>query len=236
MGKWSKTIAIKDHEGLCWNCLKTKKDIHKIVIPELGYGGGFDGSGTEVHLCEECYQKSNPEIWGLKVIEDKDEEGNWWGEEYEHEKEMFDFFYQMPMVGRQFVLNEFQNGWNADRILDPQDWIDYEEKTLPHENCKELGLYSHQEIDAYRERFPICEHPVNKVYKDGSCGSCCPYGAFGRKDQETDLNISNECYLCKHFKERTTPRKEIKAEDWSDYCVYIVYGDEMDKLKEKFGD
>ena len=93
MGKWSKTIAIKDHEGLCWNCLKTKKDIHKIVIPELGYGGGFDGSGTEVHLCEECYQKSNPEIWGLKVIEDKDEDGNWWGEEYEHEKEMFDFFY-----------------------------------------------------------------------------------------------------------------------------------------------
>ena len=78
----SKTLAIKDHKGLCWNCLKTKDNIRRIVIPEMGYGGGFDGCGTEVHLCEECYQKSNPKIWGLNVIKED------YCEEYEFEDVM----------------------------------------------------------------------------------------------------------------------------------------------------
>ena len=226
----SKTLAIKDHDGLCWNCLETKDNVRKIEIPEMGYGSGFDGAGTEVHLCEECYQKSNPKIWGLKVIREE------YCEEYEFEKEIFDFIYQMPVIGQQFVLNEYQNGWNADGILDPQDWIDYEEKTISHERCKELGLYSHQEIAAYRERFPICEHPVNRHYHDGSCGCWCPYGANGRKDQEIDMNISNECYECQHFKVREKPRKDINNEDYNDYLVYVKYNAEMDKLKAKFGD
>ena len=232
----SKTLAIKDHKGLCWNCLETKDNVRIIKIPELGYGGGFDGAGTEIHLCEECYQKSNPKIWGLKVLTDTDDKGNWMGEEYEYEKEMFAYFNQLPLVGQQFVLNEYQNGWCADHVLEPQDWIDYEEKTISHEKCKELGLYSHQEIDAYRERFPVCEHPVNKHYSDGSCGSWCPYGANGRKDQTIDLNISDECYMCEHFKVREKPRKDIKAEEWDDYKTFILYGNKMDKLKAKFGD
>lgn len=228
----SKTLAIKDHDGLCWNCLQTKNNVRKIVIPEMGYGSGFDGAGTEIHLCEECYQKSNPKIWNLKILNPDDD----FGGEYEFEKEMFDFFNQMPLLGKQFVYNEFQNGWNTDHVLDPQDWIDYEEKTISHERCKDLGLYSHQEIEAYKTQFPICEHPVNKVYEDGSCGSWCPYGAYGRKDQIIDSNISDKCYLCEHFKERTTPRKEIKAKDWEDYCIYVKYNNQMDKLKEKFED
>ena len=100
----SNTLAIKDHDGLCWNCLETKDNVRKIEIPELGYGSGFDGAGTEIHLCEECYQKSNPKIWGLKVLTDIDDKGNWMGEEYEFEKEIFDFIYQMPVIGQQFVL------------------------------------------------------------------------------------------------------------------------------------
>ncbi len=226
----SKTLAIKDHDGLCWNCLQTKNNVRRIVIPELGYGSGFDGAGTEIHLCEECYQKSNPKIWGLKVLTDD------YCEEYEFEKEIFDFFNQLPLVTQQFVYNEYQEGWNADRIIDPQDWIDYEEKTISHERCKELGLYSHQEIEAYRERFPVCEHPVNRVYKDGSCGSWCPYGANGRKDQEIDLNISDECYMCEHFKVREKPRKDVLNEDYEDYKIFVKYGSSMEDLKKKFGD
>lgn len=232
----SKTLAIKDHKGLCWNCLETKDNVRIIKIPELGYGSGFDGAGTEIHLCEECYQKSNPKIWGLKVLTDTDDKGNWMGEEYEYEKEMFAYFNQLPLVGQQFVLNEYQNGWCADHVLEPQDWIDYEEKTISHEKCKELGLYSHQEIEAYRERFPVCEHPVNKHYSDGSCGCWCPYGASGRKDQTIDLNISDECYMCEYFKVREKPRKDIKAEEWDDYKTFVLYKNKMDKLKAKFGD
>ena len=226
----SKTLAIKDHEGLCWNCLRTKDNIRKIEIPELGYGSGFDGAGTEVHLCEECYQKSNPKIWDLKVVKEE------YCEEYETEKEIFDFFNQMPLLGQQFVWNEFQVGWNTDHVLDPQDWIDYEEKTITHERCKELGLYSHQEIAAYRERFPICEHPVNKHYSDGSCGCWCPFGAYGREDQEIDSNISDKCYMCEHFKVRETPRKNIKAEEFDDYKFFAKYRDSIDELKERFDD
>ena len=232
----SKTLAIKDHKGLCWNCLETKDNVRIIKIPELGYGSGFDGAGTEIHLCEECYQKSNPKIWGLKVLTDTDDKGNWMAEEYEYENEMFAYFNQLPLVGQQFVLNEYQNGWCADRTLDPQDWIDYEEKTISHEKCKELGLYSHQEIEAYRERFPVCEHPVNKHYSDGSCGCWCPYGASGRKDQTIDLNISDESYMCEYFKVREKPRKDIKAEEWDDYKTFVLYEKKMDKLKVKFGD
>ena len=187
-------------------------------------------------MCDECYEKSNPHIWNLNIKTDRDENGTWWGEEYEFEKEMFDYFNQMPILGQQFVLNEYQSGWNADRILDPQDWIDYEEKTISHERCKELGLYSHQEIDAYRERYPICEHPVNRMYKDGSCGSWCPYGANGRENQVIDSNISDKCYMCEHFKVREKPRKSIKNEDYDDYKIYVLYGKVMDELKKKFDD
>ena len=225
----SKTIAIKDHEGLCWNCLQTKDNIRKIEIPELGYGSGFDGAGTEIHLCEECFQKSNPEIWTLETVK-----GVEYMEEYKHEKEMFEYFEQMPLLGKQFVLNEYQTGWNTSYKLDPQDWIDYEEKTISHERCKELGLYSHEEIDAYRKRFPICQYPVNKHYEDGSCGCWCPFGAYGEEGQKAGLNISDKCYQCEHFKERTIPLKDIKAEDYSDYCAYIRYAEDIEDLKKKF--
>ena len=225
----SKTLAIKDHEGLCWNCLETKENVRKIVIPEMGYGSGFDGAGTEVHLCEECYQKSNPKIWGLNVIKED------YCEEYEFEKEMFEFFNQMPILGQQFVLNEFERGWMSNHRLDPQDWIDYEEKTISHERCKELGLYSHQEISAYKERFPICEYPVNKIYSDGSIGCWCPFGASGDKDQKVGLNISDDCYMCKYFKERVTPLKTIKSEEWNDYKLYIQFNVNKEVLEKKFG-
>ena len=97
-------------------------------------------------------------------------------------------------------------------------------------------MYSHQEIEAYKERFPICEHPVNEVFSDGSCGCWCPFGAHGKKDQEIGLNISDECYMCVHFKERTTPLKTIKAEEWNDYKLYVQFNANKEKLEKKFGD
>ena len=225
------TKAIKDHKGLCWKCLQTKENVKIIEIPELGYGSGFDGFSTEIHLCEKCYNESNPKIWELNILHPDDE----FGGEYEYEEEIFNYFQSLSIEGKQFVYNEFDKGWDA-RPMPPQDWIDYEEKTLSHERCKELGLYSHQEIDAYRERFPICEHPVNKLYEDGSCGCWCPFGAHGRKDQTIDSNISDACYMCEHFKERTSPRKEILSKEWEEYKLYVKYNANKKNLEEKFGE
>ena len=97
-------------------------------------------------------------------------------------------------------------------------------------------MYSHQEIEAYRTQFPLCEHPVNRHYKDGSCGCWCPFGAYGRENQEIDLNISDSCYECSHFKVRENPRKDIEDKDYEDYKVFVLYKNKMEKLKGKFGD
>ena len=63
-----KIKAIKDCHGLCWKCLKTFENVRVIKINGLGYGSLFDEFGTEIHLCEDCYNKSNPDIWSLNII------------------------------------------------------------------------------------------------------------------------------------------------------------------------
>ena len=211
-------LAIKDREGLCWNCLKDKSHIHKIYFGELGYGSGFDMFETELHLCDDCYNE-HPEYWTLNIK--KLEECEWW-EEYEHEDEIFDYVSKMPIEGQQFFFNEFDTGSDA-RPMKPQDWIDYQLKILPHEKCKDYGLYSWEEINAYNERFPICEHPVNKCYSDGSCGCWCPFGAYGEKDQIAGLNISAECYQCKYFKKRETPLKTMTNKEYDKYEIEVKY-------------
>ena len=130
-----KIKAIENHENLCWKCLESKNNIHKIVIPEMGYGSRFDGESTEIHLCEECYQESikkNKELWSM---EEEDCEFS----EYKHEKAMLDYIKEMPIQGKQFVWSEFNSSnWK----LDSQDWIDHELEILSHEKCEEYGIWS----------------------------------------------------------------------------------------------
>ena len=134
-----KVLAIKDEEGLCWKCLKVhnKDQIHVIDIPEMGYGGAFDGCGTELHLCDKCYQESVEEhdgIWGMDELT----EGIF--ESYVHEKEMVDYINNMPLQGQQLLWNEFAHGFFAD-TMEPQDWIDTMQDINEHENdCTEDTL------------------------------------------------------------------------------------------------
>lgn len=202
-----KIKALKNHECLCWKCLESKNNIKVIKIPGLGYGSTFDEFYTEIHLCEDCYNDSNTDLWNLNIVSTTILGETF--DEYENEDELWEYIDNLPIQGRQFVMNEFSDGAGACYTLEPQDWIDYKLGILPHDKCKEYGLYSCEEIKAYEERFPICEHPVNIVYKDGSVGCRCPYGAFGNKDQELSRNISEECYQCDFFKKRTSERKTV---------------------------
>lgn len=206
----NKVLAIKDHEGLCWNCLKTKKHIHKIHFNDLGYGSGFDMFETELHLCDDCYNE-HPDYWDLNTIDVGE-----WGEKYDYEDEIFDFVSKMPIEGQQFFYNEFDRGTDA-RFMEPQDWIDYQLDILPFEKCKEYGLYAPEEINAYRSRFPKCQYPINRIFEDGSIGCWCPFGATGLQNQVADFNISSECYKCKYFKERKTPIENVLDKDWFKY-------------------
>ena len=119
-----KILAIKNHECLCWKCLQKKSNIRTVEIPEMGYGSYFDGEGTIIQLCEECYQESNPEIWSMEEVQcEWDKENNYGLTEYKHEKEMVDYINGLPRETQQFVWNEYSYGFLSCK-LDPQKWID----------------------------------------------------------------------------------------------------------------
>lgn len=225
-----KVKAITNHEGLCWKCLQSfdKSKIHNIHIGSLGYGSAFDGVNTKLQLCDNCYEKSNPEIWSMKTHQYND-----YCEKYICEEEMLAYINGLPIQGQQFVKNEFATGWNADNMK-PQDWIDYELDILPHEKCKEYGMYSPQEIKAYNNRFQSCEYVTNRIWNDKSKASYCPFGASGDYGQKCSCNISTECYECKYYTKRTTPIKDVDNNDFKDYMEYLRLKIREDELRKRF--
>lgn len=234
-------IAIKNIGHTCCNCLKEIK-VNHIHIGALGWGSNFDNFSTQLDLCDECLAKTNPEWWKLKVCGNFDECGNYDmdGEWYEYEHEIFDYVNKMPLAGQELFYNYYANGECAYYNMDSQDWIDYELGILPHEKCKEYGMYSPQEIKAYNDRFPNCNNVEIKIYKDGSRGSKCFFGAFGDKEGNCDSNISDHCYMCSHYKERTGKIKVVdeleeyykrETERLNDMIVYATKRLEMIKNK-----
>ena len=216
-----KVLAIANHEGLCWKCLQPfdKSQIHNINIPEMEYGSAFDGEGTKLQLCEECYQESNPEIWSMEELKDIDEDRFQLGEEYVHEKEMREYIEKLPLQGKQFVWNEFNYGWNADHKMQAQDWIDYRLDILPHDKCKEYGYYSPEERQAYKERFPTCQYPVNIIYNDNSKGCKCPFGVHGKYGQKCNEQSYEGCYKCQYYKERTKSIIDVSDDEYEGYVI-----------------
>ena len=63
-----KIKAIQNTAKLCWKCLKEKEPLHIIKFGPLGYGSSFDNCQTKIQLCEECFQKSNPDIWSEEIV------------------------------------------------------------------------------------------------------------------------------------------------------------------------
>jgi hypothetical protein len=95
---------------------------------------------------------------------------------------------------------------------------------LPDEKYKEYSMYSPSERKAYEDRFPNCKHVEIKVYNDGSKGSHCYKMAFGDSEGNCGSNMSDKCYLCSCYEERTG---EIKVVD----TVKEYYENETTRLK-----
>jgi hypothetical protein len=230
--------AMPNHDGLCWKCLQSfdKSKIHNINIPKMGYGSGFDSWSTEIHLCDKCYNESikdNKELWDMKEIPCRNKDCADHGcTEYKYEEEMFEYIDKLNIVGQQFVKNEFAK--QSMYPMDSQDWIDYELGVLPHEKCKEYGMYSQQEIDEYNEKFSTCEYVVNRIWFDNSKNSYCPFGASGYYNQQCNYNISTECDRCKYYLKRITPIKDIQNKDFNDYMEYLRLKIRQEELKNKF--
>ena len=207
---FSKPIAIENPENICFKCLGEFADekLHKIVIPSMGWGSGFDNWSTRIHLCENCIKETNAEWWKLEVVSG---EFDWSGSWYKYEDDIFNFINTLPLEGQEL----FWNRYSTDSYqMDGQDWIDYQLDLLPHEKCKDYGLYSPQEEEAYQSQFPICDKVKIVVYGDGSKGSRCPFGAFGNDDGTAKGHqTQGECYECIMFTERKQGIETYSEED-----------------------
>lgn len=184
---------------VCMHCLSISDDIKPIKISSMGYGSIFDMTTTQIDLCDECKSLKPKEWWDMKVVNSIEDE-DWTLYKYEFEDEIYEFINSCPNAGKELFMNRYDQEY----YLEPQDWIDYELKSLSHEKCKEYGLYSHQEIDAYHDRFPKCGNVGVKIYPDESRSTECLINSrvHGNEDGSCSRNISPDCFGCESFKLR----------------------------------
>ena len=225
--------AIKDINGICFKCLKrhSQENIHKIHIPSAGYGSCFDNLSTDLQLCDSCYADTDSEWWKFETMSFCESGGT----VFKYDDDIRHYLNNLPLQGQELVWNRFAYGACADFKMGSQDWIDFELGELPHDNCKEYGIYSPDEKKAYEERFPTCQYPINKVFDDYSISCWCPFGAFGAEDQHSIEDISEECYNCKNYKKRETPIISVDENDWDNLVTYVEYQINKSYLEEKFG-
>ena len=219
-------VAIKD-ETICMKCLKNKAT-HTYYITYRGYGSSFDDMDTKFQCCDECDRPEYDEWFNEKEVMDD------YVETYQYEDKIWDLIRSLPLESQELFENKFDNrGWQ----MDSQDWIDYELDELPHEKCKEYGLYSSKDIEAYNSKFTTCEYVANVTWDDNSKSSWCPFGASGNYDQKIDEcgNLSDKCTDCRFYKKRETPIKEIKGEDLGQWEHYMSVKLQEEDYNKKFG-
>lgn len=228
----SKPKAVENPEDICFKCLGEfiEKELHKIIIPSMGWGSGFDMWSTRINLCKDCASVyTDPRWWQLEEIEgESDISGSW----YKYEDEIFDFVGTLPMESQELFWNRYSTD---SYTMNSQDWIDYQLDLLPHERCKEYGIYSPQERQAYQERFPICNKVKIVVYEDDSRGSRCLFRAYGYKDGTADkYNISSKCYECLVFEQREGEIEIYSKEDMEIFELehQLTLARVMKKLRE----
>lgn len=197
-------VALTDH-SVCMKCL-SKKATHTYTICGRGYGSIFDRINTKLQLCDDCH-KDEYETW---FNEDCTYNDYW--EDYTYEDNISELINSLPLEAQELFDNTFSSGLDSD-FMNAQDWIDYKLGELPHDKCKEYGVYSPQEIKAYHDRFPTCNHVFLKTYSDGSSSCRCNYGAYGNKDGTCDINAYDECYQCTKYTPRVDKMKEINEID-----------------------
>lgn len=191
---------IKNRETLCHKCLQDKEDIKNYSIYGRGYGSYFDNDNETVQLCSECRSGIEEDL--DKWFNESCEYDGYY-ENYKYEEELCDFINELPIQGREIVVNQTSYGACAEH-LDSQDWIDIELEIADDEVYKRNGMYSPSEIKAYEDRFPTCKHTYLKVWSDGSSGTRCSKHPFvsGNKDFTCSNNISTECYYCDDYEKK----------------------------------
>ena len=226
-------IAIENPNSICFNCLQSYPQLHEILIPTLNHNSIFTNFSSRLYLCDNCLSLTSHEWWRLEIIKSYSED-NMMQLHYKYEKEILEFINNMQLSGQELFYARFAKGTSKES-MQGQDWIDYSLGILPHEKCKEYGYYSPQEIQAYQERFPKCEHPANRICNEKSKNTWCPFGAIGEYNQKCyDKGSDDNCYECEYFQERINPIRSIMECNWKDYVVYYKCKINADKYKKMF--
>ncbi|MGG3989677.1 hypothetical protein [Bacillus smithii] len=215
------------NDRLCYKCdtlQESKDDLIVYHMSGRGYGSFFDNESFEIQLCNNC-AKPEYQKW-FDEIPTYDE----FLERYKYEDKIQELINSFPIENQEYVLNG-ADGWAMER----DHWIAMKKGTLKDEIYEEYGLYSPRQIKAYEERFPTCEHPVNVIYEDGSKNCYCPFGAYGKFDQNIkEHSYSTECFGCEFYKKRETPLKTMDNDTYNKYERYIKGKVYVEKYKDLF--
>lgn len=203
----SKGINVLNNKEVCMVCQK-EKATNTYSIYGRGYGSDFDNFNTKFQCCDNCNKDEYKDWFYEKCVIDGYDET----ETYKHEDDIYDLINSLSLNSQELFYNTFSDGAFT-HWFDAQDWIDYKLNELPHKKCKEYGMYSPQEKQAYADRFPTCNNTYKKVYKDGSSSCCCNYGASGNYDGICGIDISEECYMCTNYELRKDDMKVVNVSE-----------------------
>lgn len=212
----NKVKFIENYENICFKCLEEKPHIKEYSLHRSEYSSSFDNYYTYLQLCDDC-KPEGIEEW----FDETPEMIDGYCADYKHEGKIIDFIDTFPLEGQELFWNRVAYGACAD-TMDSQDWIDDKLGILPDEVYEEeYDMYSPRQIKAYEENFPTCEHPINIIYDDDSKGCKCPFGSFGKYNQELDGNIWDSCFECENYKKRETPIKEMTEDLYDKHEMYM---------------
>jgi hypothetical protein len=110
---------------------------------------------------------------------------------------LHDFVNSFTLEGQEKIHNSGSN-----QYLSTEDWLRVHRDEMPDEEMEEKGMYSPRQVKAYNERFPTCKNVKITEYKDGSRGSRCLRFAFGDRNGQCGINVSEECFGCTFYKKR----------------------------------
>ena len=95
-------------DNVCFNCLNKFSELNIIKINSLGYGSHFDMLDAEIHLCDECKSKTNPEWWKFEIIKQG------YCEEYKYEEEIKEYINQLPEKGIELYDSMKVDKWECE--------------------------------------------------------------------------------------------------------------------------
>jgi hypothetical protein len=203
--------TIENFENLCFRCLQKQNNINKYFIQGRGYGSSFDEFNTYLQLCNEC-KKEVKEEWFTEEPNIIDE----YCEDYKFEEDIRKFINTLPLESKELFWSRCTSGSNSQyRFITPQDWIDNQLDILPE--WKYYSRYKPYRLKVARERFELCNEPVNIVYNDDSKGCWCSFHAHGEYGQKADANTGDKCYLCDQFHKRYENIKEMTDKEFKKY-------------------